>query len=180
MTGFREAIHAATKKVWIASSQELLAMTRRQRRLPTPSLQPRRSPTAARGGVSSLPVIASRAKQSISPHERKDGLLRRFRLRSLSFGGQVAPRNDGKCSFAFRHGRAQPSEGRRRFRSPLSLPAIHVFLSYRVPPRWWEARRRRRCPTSPIGDRLLRGQHRPGQSIREPAHCSLRWWRGTV
>ncbi len=114
-----EAIHAATK---------LLAMTRRQRRLLTLSLRPRRSPTAARGGVSSLPVIASRAKQSISPHERKDGLLRRFRLRSLSFGGQVAPRNDGKCSFAFRHGRAQPSEGRRRFRSPMSRPSTSFFL----------------------------------------------------
>src|SRR6266436_5610525 len=39
-------------------------------------------------------VIASEAKQSISPR-RKSGLLRRFRLRSLSYGGQVAPRNDG-------------------------------------------------------------------------------------
>src|SRR5258708_2401501 len=28
--------------------------------------------------------------------QRKNGLLRRFRLRSLSYGGQVAPRNDGK------------------------------------------------------------------------------------
>jgi hypothetical protein len=27
--------------------------------------------------------------------QRKNGLLRRFRLRSLSYGGQVAPRNDG-------------------------------------------------------------------------------------
>src|SRR5258708_21170219 len=72
------------RKALIASSQELLAMTRRQRRLLTLSLRPRRSPTAARGGVSSLRVVASRAKQSISSHERKDGLLRRF-----------APRNDG-------------------------------------------------------------------------------------
>src|SRR5260370_24698668 len=72
------------RKAWIASSQELLAMTRRQRRLLTLSLRPRRSPTAARGGVSSLPVVASRAKQSISPHERKDGCLRR-----------LSPPNDG-------------------------------------------------------------------------------------
>jgi hypothetical protein len=28
--------------------------------------------------------------------QRKNGLLRRFRLRSLSYGGQVAPRNDGE------------------------------------------------------------------------------------
>ena len=28
--------------------------------------------------------------------ERKNGLLRRFRLRLLSYGGQVAPRNDGE------------------------------------------------------------------------------------
>src|SRR6266851_8864271 len=28
--------------------------------------------------------------------KKKTGLLRRFRLRSLSYGGQVAPRNDGK------------------------------------------------------------------------------------
>src|SRR5260370_20268588 len=40
-------------------------------------------------------VFASTAKQSIPP-QRKHGLLRRFRLRSLSFGGQAAPRNDGK------------------------------------------------------------------------------------
>src|SRR5260221_11906726 len=40
-------------------------------------------------------VFASTAKQSIPP-QRKYGLLRRFRLRSLSFGGQAAPRNDGK------------------------------------------------------------------------------------
>src|SRR5258708_14109525 len=70
------------RKAWIASSQELLAMTRRQRRLLTLSLRPRRSPTAARGGVSSLPVVASRAKQSISPHEKKDGFLRRFSPRN--------------------------------------------------------------------------------------------------
>ncbi len=35
------------------------------------------------------------AKQS-SRAGREAGLLRRFRLRSLSYGGQVAPRNDGK------------------------------------------------------------------------------------
>ena len=35
------------------------------------------------------------AKQSIYRlDEAKAGLLRRFRLRSLSYGGQVAPRND--------------------------------------------------------------------------------------
>jgi hypothetical protein len=38
-------------------------------------------------------VIASEAKQSIA-QARKNGLLRRFRLRSLSYGGQAAPRND--------------------------------------------------------------------------------------
>src|SRR5258708_21741195 len=41
----REVIHAAAeRKAWIASSQELLAMTRRQRRLPPPPPQPPRSP----------------------------------------------------------------------------------------------------------------------------------------
>src|SRR5437899_821313 len=40
-------------------------------------------------------VIASEAKQSrAGAAKRKSGLLRRFRLRSLSYGGQVAPRND--------------------------------------------------------------------------------------
>src|SRR5437867_11889902 len=41
-----------------------------------------------------LTVIASEAKQSMAP-QTNYGLLRRFRLRLLSFGGQVAPRNDG-------------------------------------------------------------------------------------
>ena len=36
------------------------------------------------------------AKQTIKRQERKSGLLRRIRLRSLSYGGQVAPRKDGK------------------------------------------------------------------------------------
>jgi hypothetical protein len=40
-------------------------------------------------------VIASTAKQSMARHNGY-GLLRRFRLRSLSYGGQVAPRNDDK------------------------------------------------------------------------------------
>jgi hypothetical protein len=40
-------------------------------------------------------VIASEAKQSIAT-KRKNGLLRRFRLRSSSYGGQVAPRNDAR------------------------------------------------------------------------------------
>jgi hypothetical protein len=35
--------------------------------------------------------------------ERKNGLLRRIRLRSMSYGGQVAPRNDGWS--VFRHAR---------------------------------------------------------------------------
>src|SRR5260370_1100709 len=52
--------------------------------LVTLSLRPRRSPTAARGGVSSLPVIASRAKQSISP-----------RKESMDCFVARAPRNDG-------------------------------------------------------------------------------------
>jgi len=39
-------------------------------------------------------VIASAAKQSIARHTRMDELLRRFRLRSSSYGGQVASRND--------------------------------------------------------------------------------------
>src|SRR5260370_13634662 len=69
-----EAIHAATKKVWIASSQELLAMTRRQRRLLTLSLRPRRSPTAARGGVRTLPATSKPSKPSIPPHEKKKWL----------------------------------------------------------------------------------------------------------
>src|SRR5260370_1809498 len=66
------------RKAWIASSQELLAMTRRQRRLLTLSLRPRRSPTAARGGGSSLRVLASPAEPSISPHENKEGFLPRL------------------------------------------------------------------------------------------------------
>jgi hypothetical protein len=40
--------------------------------------------------------FASATKQSIFASERKNELLRRFRLRSLSYGGQVAPRNGGK------------------------------------------------------------------------------------
>jgi hypothetical protein len=40
-------------------------------------------------------VIASAAKQSTLAL-RHSGLLRRFRLRSLSYGRQVAPRNDDK------------------------------------------------------------------------------------
>jgi hypothetical protein len=39
-------------------------------------------------------VIASEAKQSTAQSNGDNGLLRRFRLRSLSYGGQVAPRND--------------------------------------------------------------------------------------
>src|SRR5258708_10660656 len=66
------------RKAWIASSQELLAMTRRQRRLLTLSLRPRRSPTAARGGGSSLPPAASPAQQSNPPHERKRGMFPPF------------------------------------------------------------------------------------------------------
>src|SRR5258708_39605021 len=88
----REVIHAAAeRKAWIASSQELLAMTRRQRRLPTPSLQPRRSPTAARGGGSSLPVIPRPPKRSISPHRSKGGVPSRFPPPSSMFLAQVAP-----------------------------------------------------------------------------------------
>src|SRR5260370_36525983 len=62
-----EAIHAATKKAWIASSQELLAMTRRQRRLLTLSLRPRRSPTAPRGGVIPPPPAAARSSPTAWP-----------------------------------------------------------------------------------------------------------------
>src|SRR5258706_14579433 len=47
-----------------------------------------------RVGAKRRPMTGS-AKQSIKQQERKCGLLRRFRLRSLSYGGQVAPRNDG-------------------------------------------------------------------------------------
>src|SRR5258708_12188316 len=64
------------RKAWIASSQVLLAMTRRQRRLLTLSLRPRRSPTAARGGGSPPPLLSRPAKQSISPHAKNDRLLR--------------------------------------------------------------------------------------------------------
>ncbi len=35
-----------------------------------------------------------RLREAIQGHKAKAGLLRRFRLRSLSYGGQVAPRND--------------------------------------------------------------------------------------
>jgi hypothetical protein len=40
-------------------------------------------------------VIASASEAIHRAAQRKNGLLRRFRLRSLSYGGQVAPRNDG-------------------------------------------------------------------------------------
>src|ERR1700737_2832988 len=66
-----------------------------------------------------ITVIASAAKQS-KPPKRKSGLLRRFRLRSLSYGGQVAPRNDVKTQIrvlAARYTRAlqeTPSENRGR------------------------------------------------------------------
>jgi hypothetical protein len=46
-----------------------------------------------RVGAKRRPMTGS-AKQSIAAAEGKYGLLRRFRLRSLSYGGQVAPRND--------------------------------------------------------------------------------------
>jgi hypothetical protein len=45
------------------------------------------------GRASARPMTGS-AKQSMAP-QVKAGLLRRFRFRSLSYGGQVAPRNDG-------------------------------------------------------------------------------------
>jgi hypothetical protein len=45
-------------------------------------------------GASHTVVIASEAKQPIGAAKQKAGLLRRFRLRSLSYGRQVAPRND--------------------------------------------------------------------------------------
>jgi hypothetical protein len=45
------------------------------------------------GRANARPMTGS-AKQSVGP-QTKHGLLRRFRLRSLSYGGQVAPRNDG-------------------------------------------------------------------------------------
>src|SRR5260370_15374279 len=64
------------RKAWIASSQELLAMTRRQRRLLTLSLRPRRSPTAARGGVNSPPRVSSPGEETLPSPQRKDGLLR--------------------------------------------------------------------------------------------------------
>jgi hypothetical protein len=52
----------------------------------------------------SLNVIASQAKQSrTQPRSRTNGLLRRFRLRSLSYGGQAAPRNDGVIETCLRH-----------------------------------------------------------------------------
>src|SRR5258708_10852953 len=44
------------------------------------------------GRANARPMTGS-AKQSIAD-QGKSGLLRRFRLRSLSYGGQVAPRND--------------------------------------------------------------------------------------
>src|SRR6266478_7761427 len=44
------------------------------------------------GRANARPMTGS-AKQSMLPRS-KSGLLRRFRLRSLSYGGQVAPRND--------------------------------------------------------------------------------------
>src|SRR6266481_9124547 len=47
------------------------------------------------GGYGLKAVIASAAKQSSVANTRA-GLLRRFHLRSLSYGGQVAPRNDEK------------------------------------------------------------------------------------
>jgi hypothetical protein len=41
-------------------------------------------------------VIASVSEATmVGAANEKAGLLRRFRLRSLSYGGQVAPRNDG-------------------------------------------------------------------------------------
>ena len=61
-------------------------------------------------------VIASAAKQSILRHALKHGLLRRFRLRSSSYGGQVAPRNDDREVGAY------PS---RRLRSRLHLGDGH-------------------------------------------------------
>src|SRR5258708_37680300 len=91
----REVIHAAAeRKAWIASSQELLAMTRRQRRLPTPSLQPRRSPTAARGGGSTPPRNSNPTKPINPPPQKKGGLLRRFPRPPLFFGGQTTPRTE--------------------------------------------------------------------------------------
>ena len=44
------------------------------------------------GRTNARPMTGS-AKQSMAPRS-KSGLLRRFRLRSLSYGGQAAPRND--------------------------------------------------------------------------------------
>jgi hypothetical protein len=44
----------------------------------------------------SATVIASVSEAIHRAAKRKGGLLRRFRLRSLRYGGQVAPRNDGK------------------------------------------------------------------------------------
>jgi hypothetical protein len=51
--------------------------------------------------VCTIPGISRfRVRCFASPRNDEAGLLRRFRLRSLSYGGQVAPRNDGKHSFA--------------------------------------------------------------------------------
>jgi hypothetical protein len=44
--------------------------------------------------ISIVTVIASASEAIHGAAKWKDGLLRRFRLRSLSYGGQVAPRND--------------------------------------------------------------------------------------
>jgi hypothetical protein len=50
--------------------------------------------------------------------QRKNGLLRRFRLRSVSYGGQVAPRNDVESKYGFAISRRDASESCKN-RSPL-------------------------------------------------------------
>src|SRR5258707_6975083 len=67
------------RKAWIASSQELLAMTRRQRRLLTLSLRPRRSPTAARGGGKAPRLVSLRENRCTLSQLKNEWL--RLRLR---------------------------------------------------------------------------------------------------
>jgi hypothetical protein len=71
--------------------------------------------------------------------QRKNGLLRRFRLRSLSYGGQVAPRNDIKLKYDSAFPRRDASgflqkpfaqeRGRRECRVPPAPAASRANLS---------------------------------------------------
>jgi hypothetical protein len=47
-------------------------------------------------GRANARLMTGSAKQSTARTKGDNGLLRRFRLRSLSYGGQVASGNDGK------------------------------------------------------------------------------------